>query len=467
MSIIAKINSRINLFSHSSDLLKFSIEGKNIATFYIKNDIEHFAITNFLIKGISIDNLKNFRTDASLLRFLLFFENLKKNGYIKYHFQFSDENYIILQPNSADFNEESLHCENFIFKESSYIISRFVYLRRENNYLLLESPLAPFQLLLIIRDAIQLSYIKNILKTNELKTCNSIENKTEKTLLKLLVEYGILHPRDKEEEPLKFWEFHDLIFHSWSRRGRFDDHIHFGPTYRFQAKFTPPSTFKDMNSKDAINLYKPDLKELIIKDKTFTEVLEKRKSIRTYNQNKIINANELGEFLYRSISIREIIKTPQQDAIFKPYPAAGAIHGIEIYLVINACESILPDIYYYHPNEHILIRNNVNKNYIDKIICNAKACMGTTSTEPNIVFVLTSCFKKTSWKYEKIAYRNNLISLGAIFQTMSLVATSMNLASCILGSGNSFLFAEALKNNYLEEGSIGEFALGTAIASII
>jgi hypothetical protein len=49
---------------------------------------------------------------------------------------------------------------------------------------------------------------------------------------------------------------------------------------------------------------------------------------------------------------------------------------------------------------------------------------------------------------------------GAIFQTMSLVATSMNLASCIVGSGDSSLFGEALEINALEEGAVGEFALG-------
>ena len=86
--------------------------------------------------------------------------------------------------------------------------------------------------------------------------------------------------------------------------------------------------------------------------------------------------------------------------------------------------------------------------------------MGVTATSPQILFILTSRFKKIAWKYEKMSYRCTLVSMGAIFQTMSLVATSMNLASCIVGSGDSFLFAKALNIDPLEEGAIGEFTLG-------
>ena len=37
----------------------------------------------------------------------------------------------------------------------------------------------------------------------------------------------------------------------------------------------------------------------------------------------------------------------------------------------------------------------------------------------------------------------------------------MGLAPCALGGGNADLFATAAGLDYLEEGSVGEFALGT------
>jgi hypothetical protein len=46
-------------------------------------------------------------------------------------------------------------------------------------------------------------------------------------------------------------------------------------------------------------------------------------------------------------------------------------------------------------------------------------------------------------------------------QTMYLVATAMDLAPCAIGGGDSDLFAQAAGLNYLSEGSVGEFALGS------
>jgi len=286
------------------------------------------------------------------------------------------------------------------------------------------------------------------------------EEETGKVFIGLLIEYGVIHPiQDMEIEHLQFWEFHDLIFHSSSRRGELDDNVHFGATYRFREKLNPPSTFKNIALDSAFELYKPNLDELIMGDVPFSRVLESRRSIRNHNNRKKITIEQLGEFLYRSIGLREIVKTPTQDAIFKPYPAAGAIHEIDFYLVINVCSEIEPGIYYYHPVNHALHKKNVDIQYIEKLISNAKSGMGATAA-PHILFVLTSRFKKIAWKYEKMSYRCTLISMGTIFQTMSLVATSMNLASCIVGSGDSPLFAEALKIDSLEEGAIGEFTLG-------
>lgn len=70
---------------------------------------------------------------------------------------------------------------------------------------------------------------------------------------------------------------------------------------------------------------------------------------------------------------------------------------------------------------------------------------------PHVLIVLTSRFRKIAWKYEKIAYRSTLITLGAIFQTMSLVATSMNLASYIISTSNSYVFNDTVGLNALEK----------------
>jgi oxazoline/thiazoline dehydrogenase len=56
---------------------------------------------------------------------------------------------------------------------------------------------------------------------------------------------------------------------------------------------------------------------------------------------------------------------------------------------------------------------------------------------PHIRLVMTSRFLRNSWKYEKISYRLILQDLGCLYQTFSLTATALGLASCILGTVNS------------------------------
>ena len=60
-----------------------------------------------------------------------------------------------------------------------------------------------------------------------------------------------------------------------------------------------------------------------------------------------------------------------------------------------------------------------------------------------------------------MTYALVLKDVGVMMQTMYLVATDMGLAPCALGGGNADLFAAATGLDYLEEGSVGEFALGT------
>ena len=51
---------------------------------------------------------------------------------------------------------------------------------------------------------------------------------------------------------------------------------------------------------------------------------------------------------------------------------------------------------------------------------------------------------------------------GVLYQTMYLVATSMGLAGCALGAGDTAAFASATGLALAVESPVGEFALGSA-----
>jgi oxazoline/thiazoline dehydrogenase len=58
-----------------------------------------------------------------------------------------------------------------------------------------------------------------------------------------------------------------------------------------------------------------------------------------------------------------------------------------------------------------------------------------------------------------MAYAGILKNVGALYQTMYLVATAMGLSACALGGGDSDLFARAAGTRYTAETSVGEFSL--------
>lgn len=465
MSIFIKINSRIKLSSYDESSFAFIVDEKRTANFYTQIPGLDLILLAFLRDGKSLDELmKENLKEKKLSRFIEFIEYLKKNNLIEFQFHLGITKTAIIRPTTHNFKDSSFSLLGFVLEETPYILSRFAYFRRETDKIILESPLAPFKV--SFDDGLLVHILPFITGKMSLRDFNSDTNEydqAKKLFFKLLIEYGFIHSiKESEADNLYHWEFHDLIFHSNSRRGRLDDGVNFGTTYRFQKKLNSPQAFKEIDLGN-IELYKPNLESLARTDIPFSKVLEDRKSIRDYNKNKPINIQELGELLYRSVRVSEVVNTPMQVGVYRPYPSAGAIHEIEFYLVVNSCEGLDPDVYYYHPLYHVLSKKNIGKRHIEKLVTNAKFAMGESATNPQILFVLTSNFDKIAWKYEKMAYRSTLISMGTIFQTLSLVATSMNLASCIVGSGDSSYFSEVLEMDSLKEGAIGEFAIGRKV----
>jgi SagB-type dehydrogenase family enzyme len=78
-----------------------------------------------------------------------------------------------------------------------------------------------------------------------------------------------------------------------------------------------------------------------------------------------------------------------------------------------------------------------------------------------VYFAITARFQRLQWKYESMVYSVVLKDVGALYQTMYLVATAMGLAPCALGGGSSDLFSRLAGLDYYAESQVGEFLLGT------
>lgn len=329
----------------------------------------------------------------------------------------------------------------------AYVLSRFAYCRRapqSGGGLLLETPLSPFSLLLHDPEAFAL-----IGALSSPKTAGEIAEE----LLGWLVVTRLVVAHDGEEghPELPYWEFHDLLFHSRSRMGR--STAPFGGTYRF-GKSNPPAPVRRHALPDEIYpLYRPDPKQGMA---AFDAVLENRRSVRAFDDEHPLTLQQLGEFLYRAAR--------EQQPNKRPYPTAGALYELEIYLAVHHTKDLPKGLYHYNPVEHQLCRIKDATPEIDHFVLSSRRSAqlpDESASQPQVLILIASRHPKASWKYESIAYASTLKNTGALYQTMYLVAAAMGLGGTAVGSGDSDRFARLTGLDYYEETLVGEFLLGT------
>jgi oxazoline/thiazoline dehydrogenase len=350
--------------------------------------------------------------------------------------------------------------------QAEYVLSRFACLHRDGHEMVMESPLA--------HGAITLHGWEAAAIAAELAKAETLAALSEQLpdvppdgvvlFLEMLLGAGFvleLKPGEtcpEEREALVQWEFHDLLFHARSRLGRHANP--YGGTYRFHHKIQPLPATKSGVTENAIPLYRPDMDALRQEDFPFTLVVEERKSIREYAKEPITE-RQIGEFLFRTARVKALLSREYQDVSRRPYPGAGAIYELELYLTVQACRGMPSGFYHYCPEQHILEKISGLTEAADALLKDAGVSAGLEEETPQILITIAARFPRLSWKYESIAYSLMLKNVGALFQTMYLVATAMDLAPCALGGGDSDLFARAAGLDYYTETSVGEFLIGS------
>lgn len=275
---------------------------------------------------------------------------------------------------------------------------------------------------------------------------------------------AVLDPeaRDKEDHDpeLAPWAFHDMLFHAQSRMGRKVEK--YGGLDPFDGKLKPPPVIKpQMIAGEAVSLFRPNLMKLKSMDAPFAHVLESRGSLRAQGEQPL-NLQQLGEFLYRSARVRSVMA--DADISFRPYSGCGGIYPLEIYPVVHACDGLASGLYQYDPQEHSLALIQPPSQEMYNLL---GVHMGTAVLDamPQIVFIITARFQRAQIKYASVAYANILKDVGALYQTMYLVAESMSLAPVALGGGYADLFGKLAGLSYFAESSVGEFILGSRPSS--
>ncbi|WP_405700038.1 SagB family peptide dehydrogenase [Streptomyces sp. NBC_01383] len=349
-------------------------------------------------------------------------------------------------------------------------LSRFAFCRSRDGVLVLESPLVKFRAVLADRGARELTAaLGQPVAAGRAGEGTGLGPQESLDVLAHLIGAGFAEAAGPDgtfasdtEPKLRQWDFHDLLFHSRVRSGRYDGI--FGAVYPYQGEIEPRPAVKPVPPGEAVDLYRPLRRDIDARDPSLTAAIETRRSHRTYGEREL-TAEELGEFLYRVQRVR-VHHTPGADSpgadevISRPYPSGGSLYELELYVTVLRCAGLAPGIYHYDSYGHRLVL--VNDAEVDRrSLLNVASRSVGFDVRPDVLITVTSRFQRMAWKYRAMAYATTLRHTGVLYQTMYLVATAMGLAPCGLGNGDADMSARVLGLDYLEESSVGDFLLGT------
>ncbi len=413
-------------------------------------------------EGELLDSVSMYGSIADLAKLAYHVRRLAQNGMLSHTIVWCGNRLATLVPLASSYQD----MVDEPAPKARYVVSRFAYVHKEGEELVLESPLSAARV--VLYDGRLMGLLNTLAKAcslEELSSASPFAHSITVLFVRMLLRCRVLSAVDdngnvEQESPtLAQWEFHDLLFHTRSRLGR---HLNpYGATFRFRGKINPLPAVNTSPSGDVVPLYRPDIRALRENDVPFTQVLEGRRSIRKYGERPI-TVDELGEFFYRTARLRAISEASPQgyERSDRPYPSGGACYELELYVVANACERLVPGLYHYCPKRHQLSKIAAKTRELETLL-NMAYYAADEQGVPQVLIILTARFQRVSWKYNAMAYALVLKDVGVLYQTMYLVATAMGLAPCALGGGDSDLFAAVAGTNYYAETSVGEFILGS------
>jgi len=352
------------------------------------------------------------------------------------------------------------------------VLSRFAYMRRRGNEMILESPRAG-ALFRICNPKIATA-IALLATPQQIRELRRQDGFPGIEVVALLVDCQILVNIDpaaegglrsaEGDDSLVLWDFHDLLFHARSTEGRHANPA--GGTYPYAGVMAPPPAVRARWPGKKIDLrrFTAAPSQPIL---PAAKLLRERHSTRTFDDQQPITLAELALFLDNTARVHSKWKSrldlgddaPVVAYAARPYPSGGASYELELYLAADKCEGLARGFYHYDAGAHTLAPIGVGAGELDALLAGAQFAMGAPAV-PQILITIAARFGRISWKYSSIAYALILKDVGVLMQTLYLVTTDMGLGGCAIGTANIDLFARMTGIEFHVEGPVGQFAIG-------
>jgi SagB-type dehydrogenase family enzyme len=466
--LYARLSSHVALEAHAN--------GEIVACF------DGFSVGLGTFSTGTADQARDLRTGLPLASFVSSRRNIDKEiellvrrlagrGFLEYRLarSRSGEDLLIIEPQVPDYWPRMPPLGN----SDVLVLSRFAYMRRRDNDLVLESPLAGA--LFKISDPKIAAALAMLATPQQFKQLRSEVGFPGVELLALLLDCQIvfkIDPASKSgfqlaegDDNLVLWEFHDLLFHARSTGGRHANPL--GGVYPYAGVIPPVPAVRPRWPGKKIDLRKfssapPEL------DSPLARLLRERHSTRSFDDQRPITLAEVARFLDSTARVLSASnsKSDLHDGgyVTRPYPSAGASHELELYLTVGKCEGLERGFYHYDAAAHGLVRIAVSEDELEQQLAGAEYSMGAAAAT-QILITMAARFARVSWKYSSIAYSLILKDVGVLMQTLYLMATEMGLGGCAIGITNIDLFAKMTGIEFHVEGPVGQLAIGRSAKS--
>jgi SagB-type dehydrogenase family enzyme len=394
---------------------------------------------------------------------------LARHGLLEYRVQdLLNEEQVVIEPQIPDYWPRTPRLNN----ADVLVLSRFAYMRRRGDAMVLESPRAGA--LFKICDpkiATALALLSTPQQIDQLRRQDGFPGLE---FLALLTDCHILFKIDaagdsslraaEGDDDLVLWDFHDLLFHARSTAGRHANPL--GGLCAYGGIRPPlPAVRRGWPGKK-IDLcsFRPAGATVV---SPAVRLLHERHSIRIFDDQRPIAIAELSRFLECTARVLSRSKSridlgharPVVAYAARPYPSAGASYELELYLAVDKCEGLARGFYHYDAGRHALVPIGARIQELEALLTGAQFAMDVPAA-PQIVITIAARFGRVSWKYSSLAYALILKDVGVLIQTLYLMATDLGLGGCAIGSTDIELFAKMTGIEFHVEGPVGQFALG-------